>query len=1110
MVEKYLRTAWVALAMVIMVPAIGRQSCGQQMPGSIPLNRANHSAVYRPYVTTSFLVGGSTDRGESAVFLPILADDRTLLFADSRGTLGDTGFQEGNWALAFRRMTDGGKIVGAWAGYDLRGTKWGHRFHQASLGVELLDHEWDFRMNGYVPFNLTPTDTPLSVGQLVVANNIVIESDRESALWGLDAEVGRRLWYRPAIVGSGSDQLAGKQHRRRGLSGIVSRLKSVEAEFRGFIGGYYFDNSTAGVTKVAGPRVRSELRLYDLTMFGNGSRLMMEGVFQKDNVRGPEFQFGCYLRVPFGALAFRRFKYLERRMVDRIIRDRDIVTTVGTVAERVQVADTGLEVDSVVRFDPETSDIAKTIRDAGPGSLVIVGNEGELYHKHTEPIELQPGQVVAGGGSEIQFRGVETGLTQSLKIPGGRPTLRPEGTTAIRATGPSQLIGLDFRTNRPLAVGIEALENAQLQIDDVNFEHLVGNTNFIVVDARDQARVVINDSELRTETFRGIGIRLNDDAQVIMENSTLHIPGRYRSIDDEPDDLYFAVGYGNGRLSISNSVITGDRYAHPRFRFFNNSQLSFDRVLFEDVRSPNMEFRDTSKLIARDLTMRYLSLSDNILVRAMDDSQVTVFDSYIDQNVKDAIAAFAFEDRARGLFGGTTFTFTYNGFAPVGSIVVQDSGVVRIADSRFSGGKGLALFDDATAVIDDSEGIIEAGGSSRMLIRDSTVGLILSGANRSHIERSTLKLAARDDAIANIVESNVEGISGRDNVELRIRNSIMGDSDLIDGPQFRAGIGMSGNSRLSIDDSIVGQANIAYADMIGDSQTTIRNSTIGYIFTIVDDNASLTYENVDQRGGDVKVNDRGYFRADSSNINGPLHLTSYRIDDMPVADIVNSRIVSEGGWNAIRLDGKGQVRLRSSMVQADSKDKDAIYISGGAILIEDSTIENQSSGAALRAVGFEGSSVIVSNSSLTSERGTGVEFDADDGETFEIRDSEIVSHGTALGVFFKQNHVLDQPASVVVEGNRLTSYNSSVSEIDVILNSQAQGNCMSIGQNVFGRGPGVIRFENYNPVVPLLVEQSRPSDNSQDINALNRVNGIPAANVVFVDGDLIFDSDCGD
>jgi len=50
-----------------------------------------------------------------------------------------------------------------------------------------------------------------------------------------------------------------------------SWMSSLDAELRAFVGGYYFNNSAEVFEEISGPRARTELRLYDLAMLGEGS-----------------------------------------------------------------------------------------------------------------------------------------------------------------------------------------------------------------------------------------------------------------------------------------------------------------------------------------------------------------------------------------------------------------------------------------------------------------------------------------------------------------------------------------------------------------------------------------------------------------------------------------------------------------------------------------------------------------------------------------------------------------------------------------------------------------------------------------------------------------------
>ena len=142
----------------------------------------NAMPIWQPYLEGSFRGGGITERGELDLFLPLIWSDSALLFADLRGSIGDTGNHEGNWSVAARTLTSSCWILGAWAGYDLRESSTGNHFDQVSFGIEAMNLEWDFRMNGYVPTNTDPQLVPgTPVTAVFTNNNIVVRSGQESA-----------------------------------------------------------------------------------------------------------------------------------------------------------------------------------------------------------------------------------------------------------------------------------------------------------------------------------------------------------------------------------------------------------------------------------------------------------------------------------------------------------------------------------------------------------------------------------------------------------------------------------------------------------------------------------------------------------------------------------------------------------------------------------------------------------------------------------------------------------------------------------------------------------------------------------------------------------------
>ena len=128
----------------------------RKTPRLQPLRRLKEQAgtfwdtpfIWQPFIEGNFRGGGTVERGELDVFLPLTWSDDSLLFADVRGSLGDTGNHEGNWALAWRRITADNRIVGLWGSYYLRESPTGNHFDQAAFGLEILSLEKECRSYG--------------------------------------------------------------------------------------------------------------------------------------------------------------------------------------------------------------------------------------------------------------------------------------------------------------------------------------------------------------------------------------------------------------------------------------------------------------------------------------------------------------------------------------------------------------------------------------------------------------------------------------------------------------------------------------------------------------------------------------------------------------------------------------------------------------------------------------------------------------------------------------------------------------------------------------------------------------------------------------------------
>src|SRR6266581_4104234 len=273
---------------------------------TIPVSRwaqAQDAAKWSPYIELGGM-GGTRSWGDVDIFVPLWQDQGSLLFGDLRGTFTTQPTEEGNFGLGYRTQISPEWILGGYGYFDIANSANDNLFYQVTLGIELKSVDWDFRVNGYIPINPDGGDISNNKNPSIhISGNtiqMVTESQGEKALYGFDGEVG---WRVPLFPADG------------------------DFDVRVYAGGYYFTNSD--VDTIAGPRGRIEARLYDIDFLGLQSRLTAQGVVQWDSPRGIQGFGGLELRIPLGAVTGNpgpKLSPLDRRMVDRVQRDVDIVT----------------------------------------------------------------------------------------------------------------------------------------------------------------------------------------------------------------------------------------------------------------------------------------------------------------------------------------------------------------------------------------------------------------------------------------------------------------------------------------------------------------------------------------------------------------------------------------------------------------------------------------------------------------------------------------------------------------------------------------------------------------------------------------------------------------
>lgn len=470
---------------------------------------ANGAPIWVGHIASSYILGTERSIWNGEFFLPIWQDGRNFWYFNTRGQIDDEDAGEFNIGTGFRTMAWPGWVFGTYLFYDRLDSANDNGFSQATLGVEAMDVFWDFRFNVYFPESKakrvsTPPTATISNG------NILVNSGVERAYWGVDFETGALLWaWGP----------------------------NAEHELRGFVGMYHFDHSEPGFDNITGPRARMEWRVYDLPYFGNGSRFTWGFSVQADSERGGDASMFAGLRIPLDpwANARRPLSQLQRRMLDSVVRDIDVVTNVVGQSESAINTLTGKRIEGV-RILQQGDNISELVNETGKDSVVVIdGSEGELYSD--ESINLKTGQFVMGGGMQLSVVGERTGLPATFTAPGARPNIKfGSPTMGNDMVSPGFVLadhtflkGVNLRSGGP-AVSVNHADHAT--IDDVYIRDADGagiavqganhvEINQVTIDEVNRVSWSSDMSEEVKVLTQGSGIAAVDSSDVSIRNSTI-------------------------------------------------------------------------------------------------------------------------------------------------------------------------------------------------------------------------------------------------------------------------------------------------------------------------------------------------------------------------------------------------------------------------------------------------------------------------------------------------------------------------------------------------------------------------------------------------------------
>ena len=502
-----------------------------------------------------------------------------MTFVDIRGLFSSVDASEGNWGIAHRRMTSNDSIFGVYGFYDLKNSSLDNKFSQITLGTELLGRDWGVRANGYIPINTSAAVSALN-SALLQDGNIFVVDGQERAYYGIDLEYERLLWF----ANDGCDD--------------SESAVPIDMELWGSVGAYHFDTNAVGFSNLTGPRARAELRLLDLPRLGTGSRLVLGGQVQYDDVRGTVGTGMVSIRVPFGPTGGQRLTGLNRRMVAPIVRDIDVVTTLGTGAPQAAVVvgnNANITGATIVRAGDDAEAITE---GAGDNSVVIYdGADGQINVTNT--IDINDGQSIVGGGGGLQVQGANSGAIATFTAPGTRPTVANETTgNALFSTGPnafgSTFSGMDFVTRQDGSVPFDIGDtNSNQTFNDLNIQTRGETAPAFDIEGN---KTNFNISNVTIETLGsmspGIDIAGNN-TNFNLSNVTIKTRG--------PGGIGIAVNGDNVGFNFTDVDVTtydgssGTGEFSPSFDIeSNNSNFNFTRVnaISFGIYSPGFDIED--------------------------------------------------------------------------------------------------------------------------------------------------------------------------------------------------------------------------------------------------------------------------------------------------------------------------------------------------------------------------------------------------------------------------------------------------------------------------------------------------------------------------------------
>ncbi|MGR3278423.1 right-handed parallel beta-helix repeat-containing protein [Acaryochloris marina NIES-2412] len=696
---------------------------------------------------------GSTRRqfGGINLRLPFWQNARSFAFADVHFEGGSNETFLGNLGLAYRRILNTSEenpwIFGTHAFYDSKRSENGFQYHQGSLGAELVNKKFEFRVNGYLPGS-----NPNVVGQRTV-NGVLGIQPRANGLGTNIVQQTLTLEARERAL-AGFDFEAGHRHH---FNDKVSL---------GLFGGYFFFDSSETLS-IDGPMARAQLEVQD-PLGMNGGLLQVGGRFRFDETRGSELEGFVRLGIPFGGPKRSQPLTLTQRLARRPIeREYEITTFAQDINRPISMAELQAAAAGQGTLSPlgpqiiaSTSQVALDPATGLPINIFFIDGDGTAGDgTQTNPLTVTQATSAITQTNDVLFFlndagaiDTQTGTGGTLSLKEGQQALGVGTTSNFVVTVPNLGSVIVFDTGQPQLIN-GANNNILTLANNTTIDGLAFNGQNTA--PRGIAAVTgATNTTIRNSSFSNFtvaGIQITPSTNTTIDNVVFN--------NNASDAIINAVN-----TTLTNVVSTNA--TGPAFQILNaTGTTTLTNIDISNSGGDGLQFANPSGTITAaniDIT----NAGDNSIDITGGDGTFTFDDT---SSITDATSA------AFNVVGGTT-TVTYNGAItqnnPASAINIADktggtttfNGLVT-ANTSTAPGVNLTNNTGSTVAFNGGLDIDTTTGTGFNAINGGTVNVAATAADES-VTTTAGTAINFNGVMANITFDAVSSTGGTNGINL--------------------------------------------------------------------------------------------------------------------------------------------------------------------------------------------------------------------------------------------------------------------------------------------------------------------------------------------------------